>query len=354
MNPALLRRRALILSAGGGPAPAPIPRPNLVLNGDFERGSVGAQAPNWTLALGNGLLIATDQTHDGVQSGKIDNSVTAVESKHTQVIPVVVGGIYELQAWVRWSGGTISRTGVGFPTGSYTLLESEGSVTVNAGIQYIAVNAQSTWVWGRMKIQITSGTSITLQCHAGIATAPSGTAWYDGITFTRMDIPAPTNLLVNGAFENGAVGAAIPGWTLALGTQILTANDQFILGKSAKIDHGGTAQETRWIQAVPVVANNVYELSGYVRSTATPGRMGFGLPNDGAFTTIEEEPALTFNGGHLYVNAPATPNTWKNGRWRFRINATFTSINVSIFMGLSSTLAGQTWFDELTLIQVAN
>jgi len=176
--------------------------PSLLTNGDFETGAVpGQAAPYWLPGPGPRtfpLLVANDQVHSGSFSGKIEN-VTVGDSRWQQAAPVVLGGTYELQAWVRFApGATGTRLGVGIPTppasqggALVSVLETEGNILVDGGYTAIRVTAvTNTWQWGRIRFlvtDVTNGSFIRVVAFVGIATQIIGTLWLDDITFVRVD-----------------------------------------------------------------------------------------------------------------------------------------------------------------------
>ena len=176
--------------------------PSLLTNGDFETGAVAGQpAPYWGPGPGPHtfpLLVANDQVHSGSFSGKIEN-LTVGDSRWQQAAPVVLGGTYELQAWIRFApGATGTRLGVGIPTppasqggALVSVLETEGNILVDGGYTAIRVTAvTNTWQWGRIRFRVTdvtNGSFIRVVAFVGVATQIIGTLWLDDITFTRID-----------------------------------------------------------------------------------------------------------------------------------------------------------------------
>lgn len=76
---------------------------NLSVNGDFEAaGTVGAQAPNWSLVGGNALTKDNSAPHSGSFNGKINNAGGATSQNFsTATVALSAGQVYAFEGWIK-------------------------------------------------------------------------------------------------------------------------------------------------------------------------------------------------------------------------------------------------------------
>ncbi len=195
---------------------------NIIKNGGGEKGTLGAQANDWTFSGGNALKVAEDQVLLGARSLKIDNPIAA-DSHSLQDIAVVAGAIYELQGWIKTTALPIADPGQGAVfniepvTGGliFTVLDKigddfGGGAQPDVGVAATGVAVDWTFVRSRF-IPSISGT-IRLYCQLGYGGVQSGTAWYDGVVVRRLNILKTSDLvdaiITSAKIANLAVQAA--------------------------------------------------------------------------------------------------------------------------------------------------
>jgi hypothetical protein len=161
------------------------------------------------------------------------------------------------------------------------------------------------------------------------------------------------NMLVNGSFEQSSNGLTPDGW--AGGGLNIDESVTHGSGRSARID--GSAADTYEWQDVALEANVVYELSGWIKTSALPtGDAGQGavlnvdIQTGGGSFTIVEQIGDVFGGGEPDVGLFATgaARDWTFVRSRF-IRSTAGLSRVFVQLGYGGGQSGQAWYDGLVL-----
>jgi hypothetical protein len=168
---------------------------NLIINGDGESGVVGSQAANWLLASGNGLLVANDFAHSGVNSLKIINGASA-DSFSFEDITVVDGGTYRLQGWIMTTAiaasaghGTLFNVDILNGVTSFTIISKTGSNFTSAqpDVGIFADGAAHGWTFVSCVFQVHGTGLLRVYCQLGFGVGLVGTAWFDDLQIALID-----------------------------------------------------------------------------------------------------------------------------------------------------------------------
>jgi len=165
---------------------------NKIVNGGGETGSVGSNAPSWTLSTGNNLKIANDFYYLGAQSLKIDNPVAA-DSASYQDINVVAGRVYRLHGWIKTSAlpaadaglGAIINVDIQTGGGTFTIISKQttgadpNAAQPDCGI--VADGVAHVFTYVECVFTCSSATVLRVYCQLGYGGTQSGTAWFDDV-----------------------------------------------------------------------------------------------------------------------------------------------------------------------------
>jgi hypothetical protein len=168
---------------------------NQIINGDGETGVVGSQAPSWTLLFGNNLLVANDFAHSGNNSLKINNA-TAANSASYQEFPVVDGGTYRLQAWIKTSAitttagsGAVLNVDIVSGVTGFTIVSKSGSdfAPTQPDVGIFSDGNAHNFTLVSCVFKVTGTGTIRLYCQLGYTSSIAGQAWFDDVTLTLAE-----------------------------------------------------------------------------------------------------------------------------------------------------------------------
>ncbi len=163
--------------------------------------------------------------------------------------------------------------------------------------------------------------------------------------------PPPTNLLVNGGFEQGSYDPTVAptGWfkeAFVAATANFTWDNTVAHSgrKSVKISLS-QLNDARWVQTVNLQPNTDYEFSGWVKTQGIP------------FTNqvVDAGANLSTSGAFLL---PTSHGIYGTSDWTY-VSLNFNSadkVGLSLFARLgyySGTTVGTAWFDDLKLVQIS-
>lgn len=166
------------------------------------------------------------------------------------------------------------------------------------------------------------------------------------------------NLLTNGGGEQGTVGSQATGWTDgSLTTGLLVATD-FVHegGRSMKITNS-TAADSYHYQNVDVVAGQLYQISGWLKSTALPAAdAGWGqllnvdiISGITSWTIVEKSIINTDptpSQPDVGIQADGVAHDWTYVYCRFIPLASGTA-RIYLQLGWSGAQSGTAWFDDI-------
>lgn len=165
---------------------------NLLTNGGFETGSIGAQATGWTVNSGNNLNCANDSVKLGLQAGKIINA-GVTDSSSRQDVTVVPGRVYRIQGWIKTDAlptgdagfGAVLNVDIQAGGGTFTIISKTTiGADPNAGTPDCGVQASGSAVaysYVSCVFSCTSATTLRIHCQLGFGGGQSGTAWFDDV-----------------------------------------------------------------------------------------------------------------------------------------------------------------------------
>lgn len=172
---------------------------NMLVNGDASKGQSGNAAPSWINSNGNPVTIATDAFLFGDRCLKITNP-SAVDSQNYQEF-TVPDGAYILEGWIKTSALPSADAGKGAclnvnkmsGTGSFVMLERIGDEFTpdEPDVGILADDAAHDFTYVASIFLVTGG-GMTLRCYTqlGHTSGQSGTAWFAGVRFSRINANA--------------------------------------------------------------------------------------------------------------------------------------------------------------------
>ena len=166
------------------------------------------------------------------------------------------------------------------------------------------------------------------------------------------------NLITNGGGEQGTVGSQATGWTLFAGNGLLVAEDYVKIGsRSLKVTNPELVDSYSY-QNIDVIAGEIYEVSGWIKTTAfTDTRYALldidAVVNITGFTILEKvttgaDPAPA-NPDCGILGDGSTAYDWTFVRCRFIPTGTNGTIRLYCHVGYTGTTIGTVWFDGITL-----
>lgn len=205
---------------------------SVLLNGDGESGTLGAQALDWTVLAGFsgiGLLEVNDFVNSGTKSMKIINP-SATNSPNQQVVTVTGGVVWVLEGWVKTTAisggspeGALLNLGIisGSAVTSFTVITKFGAYDAGlttvptVGLPADSVARGFTFLQSYFIPNATGTVSLLCQLFSGNAASawfddvkvyPFGGAVYTGLTastgyflYPYLDIPTSTIKFSNGS-----------------------------------------------------------------------------------------------------------------------------------------------------------
>jgi len=223
-------------------------------------------------------------------------------------------------------------------------------------------NATAYYYW--LKSRDTSGNVSGF--HAAQGAGVLGTTLKAGVDdfvafLQRVLGTVPDNLITNGGGEEGTLGSQATGWILGLGNILAVAEDEQRVGpRSLKVVNPSAAYSYSY-QDFPVVAGAVYELSGWIKTTAispTGGSIGAVL-NINVVSGITSYTILEKIGDDFGVTNPdigvlATGGSvdWTYVRCRFIPNGTNGTLRLYAEIGYGAPVTGTAWFDGIVVRRI--
>jgi hypothetical protein len=166
---------------------------NLIINGDGESGTLGAQEPNWTNinsgAGGTGLITANDSVWAGSFSMKITNAGSN-NSANGQTISLTGGVTYVLEGLIKSTAltggaghGALLNMGITTGIGTFTIISKlnnyDAGQTTTPTVGLPADNVVRAFTFVQSYFIPASNGTVTLLCQ-NIATN-AGSTWFDNI-----------------------------------------------------------------------------------------------------------------------------------------------------------------------------
>jgi hypothetical protein len=197
----------------------------LLANGGGETGTVGVQAPSWTLGNASGLLVANDFVKSGAKSLKITNA-SATDSFSYQDITVTQGKVYRLSGWIKTTALNTADSGWGAVlnldviSGSIAVVSRVGSTPFGTAsgsnpwdVGIAACDAAVDWTYVEVVFKCTVGGTLRLYAQLGHAGGIVGSAWFDNVSIVPYQ-------------ELTVADANAADWGVAISVSMVTAGGQ--------------------------------------------------------------------------------------------------------------------------------
>ena len=283
---------------------------NLLLNGGFELGD-GDDFTNWSKYNGADLMTATTTAGEAY----FERSLRAVgfggDAWRTQLasdpVAMEVGVEYTLSMWVKAQQGTPGDGGnIRFSTSPDALYSANYTITTE---------------WQQIEWIITANTN-PARIVLDLGVIEGAVYFIDNVTLvaTGLSGPQPTDLLLNGGFEEGT-GDDFDNWNKFNGADLLTSttnSNEVRSGDRAlrAVGFGGDAWRTQLASdVVDTVDGTEYTIRMWIKGEA-------GTPGDGGSVRM----STTGNGDAQYQGDVTVTTDWQMIEWVITANSSQTGV----------------------------
>lgn len=192
----------------------------LLTNGQGELGTVGSQAPGWTLQSGAGLLEANDFVFADTKSMKVTNTASITNSVSGQDVSLVAGQIYVFEGVIKTDAlpggagkGALLRLTIVSGISSFTILTKFGAY--DAGLTTepslgLPADGVARGYTGVQCYFIPAANGV-VQVATQNFTSGAGSAWFDNIFLYPFAGQFYTSLIASTAYYLYSYGDAITG-----------------------------------------------------------------------------------------------------------------------------------------------
>ncbi|WP_108423617.1 carbohydrate binding domain-containing protein [Flagellimonas amoyensis] len=323
---------AITVVTSGGEATAPgkfYVGENLLLNGGFEQGD-GNDFSNWSKFNGGDGLTATTSDGEAYFGRSLRAVAVGGDAWRTQLAsdtaPMEVGVEYTLSMWIKAQAGSPGDGGnIRFSTNPDALYSGNYNITTE---------------WQQIEWVFTANTT-PARAVLDLGVIANAIYYVDNVTLvaTGLSGPQPTEILLNGGFEEGA-GDDFTNWSKFNGADLLTAttaSDEVRNGDRAlrAVGFGSDAWRTQLASdAVPTEDGVEYTASLWIKAAPGPG-------NGGSIRM-----STTGNGEAQYQGNVTVTTEWQKVEWIFTANGTQTGI----VLDLGATLDAVYFIDDVSLL----
>jgi len=308
---------------------------NPVFNGGFERNVATTTTPEgWDKWAGDW---DKSVAHSGVASIKLKPNEAdpwnVVNTDQNHLIPISPGYRYKLTGWVKTAA----------TAGEVTLGIRQIDVAGDS-ILYNWEKAEKTGDWEKIEVVFEAeATAKNAAVYFKIDQDVNAPAWVDDLELSR--VTEPINPVFNPGFEKKAGEANRPdGWQLNNGTwdSAEAHGGKYAARLNPDAQDGWNVINTDEPQAIPVTPGKTYELTGWVKNSATTGSVALGVREvkaDGGsvkYTWEEADPDSDWT--KLYVLFTADQET----------------ATIWAYFKMDQAANAPAWLDDLELREVTN
>ncbi len=283
---------------------------NLLLNGGLEQGD-GDEFTNWSKFNGGEGLTATTTDGEAYYGRSLRALAVGGDAWRTQFAsdsaPTEVGVEYTLSMWIKAQSGTPGDGGnIRFSTNPDALYSANYDITTE---------------WQQIEWVFTANTTPTMAV-LDLGVVADAVYYVDNVTLvgTGLSGPQPTEILLNGGFEEGE-GDEFTNWSKLNAADLLTATtnaDEVRSGDRAlrAVGVGGDSWRTQLASdPVPTEDGTEYTVSLWIKGqVATPG--------DGGSIRM----STNGNGDPQYQADVTVTSEWQRVEWLLTANSTQTGI----------------------------
>ena len=302
---------------------------NLLLNGDLESGD-GDEFTNWGKWNGGEGLTATSAQGEAYFGRSLQAVAVGGDAWRTQFVsdPVAteIGVEYTLFMWIKAAPGPGNGGNVRFSTNPDALYSGNYDITNE---------------WQQIEWTFTANSEQT-RAVLDLGAVANATYYVDNITMvaTGLGGPQPTDLLLNGGFEEGD-GDDFTNWSKLNGADLLTASTEEVRSGSRALRAeaaGGNPWNTQ-IASDPVSTQDGVEYTASLWIKA-----GNGVANGGIIRM-----STNGNGDPQYQGDVTVTNEWQQVEWQITANSSETGI----VLDLGTTEGAVYIIDDVSLIEPA-
>lgn len=169
------------------------------------------------------------------------------------------------------------------------------------------------------------------------------------------------NIVVNGDGETGTLGSQATGWTFDSGNNLVVANDFVHSGAGSLKINNAAAADSFSHEDYSVSDGDVYQLQGWIKTTAIPSSPGHGaVLNIATISGIAGYSVISKNGSDFQSNEPdvgifadGNAHDWTQVSAVFRVIGSGT-MRLYLQLGFGGSVAGTAWFDDVMLYKISS
>ncbi|MEF2247330.1 sugar-binding protein [Paenibacillus sp. IITD108] len=288
---------------------------NLITNGGFETGL-------WSTRAGGSL--DTTVKHSGNQSASMTATATT-QYLGSALIPVESNSIYELSAWIKTSGISVSDAA---SVNALMVDANMNAIGWYNTMKLIRTGGSQDWTEYTTELsQFAAGTSY-IRIYVRLDGNVSGSVWFDDVELKVSD-----NMLVNSGFEFGLWSPREGG---SLDTTVKRNGNQ-----SARMTAATTTQY--WGSAlIPIQSNEVYTLSSWIKTS------GISVTDAVSVNALVIDANMNSLGWHDTMKLIQTGGSQEWTEYttelsRFAVGAAY----IRLYVRLDGNSGGDVWFDDI-------
>ncbi|MUP44956.1 hypothetical protein E0K83_04260 [Gramella sp. BOM4] len=302
---------------------------NLLLNGNLEAAD-GDEFSNWGKWNGGEGMTATTAEGEAYYGTSLRAVAVGGDAWRTQFVsdpvPTQIGVEYTLSIWIKAGPGPGNGGNIRFSTNPDALYSGNYDITTE---------------WQQIQWTFTANAEQT-RAVLDLGAVENATYYVDNITLvaTGLGGPQPTDILLNGGFEEGD-GDDFTNWSKLNGADLLTATtntDEVRSGSRALVAEaaGGNPWNTQ-IASDPVPTQDGVEYTASLWIKA-----GNGVGNGGIIRM-----STNGNGEAQYQGNVTVTNEWQKVEWQLTANSSETGI----VLDLGTTEGAVYFIDDVSLIE---
>ncbi|OUS67634.1 hypothetical protein B1748_36050 [Paenibacillus sp. MY03] len=288
---------------------------NLIANGGFESGLWSPRA---------GGSIDTAVKHNGNQSASMTATATT-QYLGSALIPVESNIIYELSAWIKTSGISVSDSA---SVNALMVDANMNAIGWYNTMKLIRTGGSQDWTKYTTELsQFAAGTAY-IRIYVRLDGNSSGSVWFDDVELKVSD-----NMLVNGGFESGL-------WSPRAGGSLDTAVKRN--GNQSASMTAATTTQYWGSGLIPIQSNEVYTLSTWIKTS------GISVSDAASVNALVIDANMNSLGWHDTMKLIGTGGTqdwteYTTELSRFAVGAAY----IRIYVRLDANAGGDVWFDDI-------
>jgi hypothetical protein len=293
------------------------PDANLIANGGFESGLWGTKA---------GSAIDTAVKHSGNQSASMTGIATG-QYLGSGLIPVQADGVYELSAWIK----TADISAPEAASVNILMVDDNNNALgwYNNTMKLIKTGGSQEWTKHTAEFSTFAVGTVYIRIYVRLDGNVTGTVWFDDIT-----VKSSCNRLTNGGFESGL-------WGTKAGSAIDTAVKHS--GNQSASMTGTATGQYLGSGLIPVQADEVYELSGWIKTA------NVSVPDAASINILMAD--ANKNSLGWYNNAMKLIKTGDSQEWTEYTaevgHLVPDTAYIRIYVRLDGNVTGTAWFDDI-------